>query len=190
MSGGIVFKNGGPIGWVRERQVCTSLSSCEAEIRATCTTSKKVDDFRNLCCSVSNSGLSILDIDSPTIIYNDNAACIKWSYNMTSKAARHIELCENSVRKWVQDKMLHIRHVSGKVNPADIFMKEMRDGAHFRHPCNSFMSCLSHFLQDSILAVHHESQCSPHTVTPVAASGCASGRSLGYLAVLTASSFF
>jgi hypothetical protein len=32
MSGGIVFKNGGPIGWVGERQARTSLSFCEAEI--------------------------------------------------------------------------------------------------------------------------------------------------------------
>jgi hypothetical protein len=32
MRGGIVFKNGGPLGWLAERQERTSLSSCEAEI--------------------------------------------------------------------------------------------------------------------------------------------------------------
>jgi hypothetical protein len=32
MSGGIVFKNGGPLGWLSERQDRTSLSSCEVEI--------------------------------------------------------------------------------------------------------------------------------------------------------------
>jgi hypothetical protein len=32
MNGGIVFRNGGPIGWLGERQERTSLSSCEAEI--------------------------------------------------------------------------------------------------------------------------------------------------------------
>jgi hypothetical protein len=52
------------------------------------------------------------------------------------------------------------------------------------------MSRLFHFLQDSILAVHHKSQRSPLTTTPAAASGCISSGSLGYLAVLTASSFF
>jgi hypothetical protein len=40
MNGRIVFKNGGPIGWLGECQECTSLSSCEAEIRATNATSK------------------------------------------------------------------------------------------------------------------------------------------------------
>ncbi len=35
MSGGIVFKNGGPIGWARKPQARTSLSSCKAKIRVT-----------------------------------------------------------------------------------------------------------------------------------------------------------
>ena len=56
MNGGIVFKNGGPIGWLGDRQDRTSLSSCEAEIRATCATSKKVVDFRNLSRSVYDAG--------------------------------------------------------------------------------------------------------------------------------------
>jgi hypothetical protein len=51
---------------------------------------------------------------------------------MTSKAARHIELRENLVQEWVQDKTISVQHVAGKTNPADIFTKEMRDGVHFR----------------------------------------------------------
>ena len=51
---------------------------------------------------------------------------------MTSKAACHIELRENSVRQWVQDKTLSVKDVAGKTNLANIFTKEMRDGAHFR----------------------------------------------------------
>ncbi len=90
---------------------------------------------------------------------------------MTSKAARHIELRENSVREWVQDKSLAIRHVSGKLNPADIFTKEMRDGdgAHFRRLRDSFMSCLSDFLQASLLVVHHGRQLLPTSLVPAAA---------------------
>ena len=48
MSGRMVFKNGGPLGWLGECQYRTSLSSCEAEIRATSPTTKKVVDLRNL----------------------------------------------------------------------------------------------------------------------------------------------
>ncbi len=56
MNGGIIFKNGGLIGWIGKGQERTSLSSCEAEIQATSATSKKVVDFCNISCSVSNDG--------------------------------------------------------------------------------------------------------------------------------------
>jgi hypothetical protein len=190
MNGGIIFKNGGPLGWLGERQDRTSLSSCEAEIRATNATSKKVVDFRNLSRSVSDAGYVIPDVDAPTFLFNDNEACVRWSHNMTSKAARHIELRENSVREWVQDGTIEVEHVSGKINPADIFTKEMRDGAHFRRLRDSFMSRLSDFLNDSILTVHHASQRGPTTVSPAAAPGRATQNSSGYFAALSSSSFF
>ena len=190
MNGGIVFKNGGPVGWLGERQERTSLSSCEAEIRATNATSKKVVNFRNLSRSVSAAGYQLLDIGLPTLVYNDNAACVQWSYNMTSKAARHIELRENSVREWVQDNTLNVVHVPGKINPADIFPKEMRDGVHFWRLRDSFMSRLSDFLNNSILAIHHTSQSTPTTVTPVAAPVQAVGGSSGYFTALSSSSIF
>jgi hypothetical protein len=131
MNGGIVFKNGGSIGWLGERQEHTSLSSCKAEICTTNATSKKFVDFRNLCRSISESGHSLYDIDSPTILFNNNEACVRWSHNMTSKAACHIELQENSNHKWVQDKTLDVLHIAVKFNPADIFTEEMHDRTHF-----------------------------------------------------------
>ncbi len=51
---------------------------------------------------------------------------------MTSKALRHIKLRENSVCKWVQDKMVSVKHVAGKLNPVEIFTKETWDGIHYR----------------------------------------------------------
>jgi hypothetical protein len=131
MNSGIIFHNGGPIGWIGERQDRTSLNSSEAEICAMSATSKKVVGFRSLCRSISESGLPLLNATLPTILYNDNDACIMWSYNMTSKVACHIELRENLVGEWVQDKSLKVLHVAGKLNLVDIFTKEMRDGTHF-----------------------------------------------------------
>ena len=100
-------------------------------------------DFRNVFQSMVESGLDIADVTSPTILFNDNDACVRWSYDMTSKAARHIELRENSVCEWCQSKLLLVKHVSGKLNPSDIFTKEIRDGMHFRRLRDSFMSRLS-----------------------------------------------
>jgi hypothetical protein len=169
MNGGIVFKNRGLVGWLSKRQERTSHSSCEAEICTTDATSKKVDDFRNLSGSVSNVGYTLPDINTPTVLYNDNDACIKWSYNMTSKSAGHIELCKNSVHEWVQDNTLNVKHVSGKLNPDDIFTKKMCNSAHLWQLWDSVMSRLSEFLNNSILAVHHASQHSPNMVAPAAA---------------------
>ena len=69
-----------------------------------------------------------------------------------------MELRENSVREWVENKTLNVLHVSGRINPADIFTKEMRDGAHFRRLRDSFMCRLSNFLQQSLLVIHHQSE--------------------------------
>jgi hypothetical protein len=68
MSSGIVFKNGGPLGWLSKHQERTSLSSCEAKIRATSATSKKVVDLRNICWRITNSDFPISDIDKPTFL--------------------------------------------------------------------------------------------------------------------------
>jgi hypothetical protein len=188
MTGGIIFRTGGPVGWLGERQDRTSLSSCEAEIRATNATSKKVVDFCNECQSLAKSGHDIADVTSPTLLFNDNDACVRWSYNMSSKAACHIELWENSVHKWTQSKLLTVKHVSGKLNPSDIFTKEMCDGTHFWRLRNSFMSRLSNFVNVSLLAVHHGRQSALSSI-PAAAHAVLAAGPLSYFSALASSSF-
>jgi hypothetical protein len=100
---------------------------------------KKVVDFHNLSRSVSESGHTIDGLSSLAVLYNANDACVKWLHNMNSKAACHIKLCENSIQEWVQDKILNVVQVAGKINPTNIFTKEMKDGAHFCHLRDSFM---------------------------------------------------
>ena len=67
----------------------------------------------------------------PTQLYNDNQACIYWSYNNTSKGLRHIQIKENAVRENIHNKTIKISHVDGKVNIADIFTKEDKDSTHY-----------------------------------------------------------
>jgi hypothetical protein len=189
MNGGIIFKNSGPIGWLGECQECTSLSLCEAEIWATNTTSKKVIDFCNLSQSASKSDHTLSDINSQIDLYNNKDACVKWSYNMTSKVAQHTELSENSIREWVQDKTLDVCHVAGKVNPADIFTKEMRDGAQLQCLRDSFMSCLLDFLPASLLAIHHGQKSSPTRLLPTAVQASLSNGFFSYFTALASSPF-
>ena len=146
MSGAIIFRMNGPLSWKTERQPRTSLSSCEAEINATNMGSKLTVAARNFTRGFEACGVPApSDIARPTKVFNDNSACVLWSGNMTLKAVRHIELRENSVREWVQDKSISVSHVAGKDNVSDIFTKEMRDVAHFCRLRDSFMSRLADF---------------------------------------------
>ncbi len=140
------FRQGGPIAWIAVCQERTSLSSCEAEIRATNEISKLLMGIRHLADAVREGGHGhdIADTVVASHLYRDIEACVRWSNNMTTKQIRHMEMQENAVRL----------HVSGRINPADIFTKEMRDGAHFRCLQDSFMCPLSEFLQQSLLDVH------------------------------------
>jgi hypothetical protein len=131
MSGGIIFCQGGPIAWIAVRQEQTSLSLCEAEIRATHEVSKLLMGICHLAESIRTSGHNIADTNAASPLYNDNESCIKWSHNMTTKQICHMEMHKNAVHEWVQNAFLKVLHVSGCINPADIFTKEMHNGAHF-----------------------------------------------------------
>jgi hypothetical protein len=129
--------------------------------------------LRNLAKSVCASGFNIPDTTAASPLYNNNESCVRWSHNMTTKQIGHMEMQENAVREWVQDSYLQILHVPGRTNPANIFTKEMRDGAHFWHLQDSFMCPLADFLQQFLLEVHlSHQQAEPHLrqVLPSAAS--------------------
>jgi hypothetical protein len=108
---------------------------------------------------------------------------------MTSKAAYHIKLCKNLVQKWVQDKTVAVKHVAGKINPADIFTKEMHNGTHFCRLWDSFMSWLSNFLNTLLLHSHHAHQRSQHSVAPSTAWVTIASGTSSYLSSLAANTF-
>ncbi len=125
MSSTIVMRSGGPICWKAKRQERTSLSTCEAEIRATNMGSRLTVNTRNIIEHLSLLGYPITNATRPTVLYNDNNACVKWCHNMTTKGNRHIKNRENATREWVAYGTIAVKHVSGKSNVADIFTKEM-----------------------------------------------------------------
>jgi hypothetical protein len=154
MSGGIIFCQGRPLALIAVHQERTSLSSCEAEIWATNEFSKLLMSICRLAQNVWDNCHSIADTDNASPLDNDNDSCVKWSHNMTTKQIQHLEMHENAVHEWVQDVFLKVLHVSGQINPVNIFTKEIQDGAHFQRLQDSFMCPLSEFLQQSLLDVH------------------------------------
>ncbi len=127
------------------------MSSCEAEIWATNKGGKLLMAIHNLSGAIKNAISSLLgDTSEPTTLYNDNKSCVIWSNSLTTKGVRHMEQHENLVREWVQDWLIKVAHVAGKLNPTDVFTKEMKDGAQFHYLRKSFMCSAQAFLQSSL----------------------------------------
>ena len=140
MSGYLVMRCGGPISWKAVRQEKCSRSTCEAEIRATDELVKEVLSIRHRC-----SDMQLADAVKPTPLFNDNQGAVDWAKGTSTKGMRHINLRDVGVRESIQAKEVHLRHIDGKVNPADIFTKEMRDGEHYRTLRDSFMMTKERF---------------------------------------------
>jgi len=126
----------GPVHWLSKRQKVTAASSAEAEIYATDECVKFLLDFAQL--------LEFLDVKhifmpSPTVVYNDNKACIQWSKQAMTKGLRHIQMQENRIRENIASKLISVCHIDGKINLADIFTKEMKNTAHFVEIRDLFM---------------------------------------------------
>ena len=118
----------GPIHWISKRQTITARSRAESEIYATDECIKALLHVNHL---ITGLELDKELMPQPTIVYNDNAACVAWSKNTTTKGLRHIQIRENAVRESVQCGFAEIRHVDGKTNLADLFTKEDKDDNHF-----------------------------------------------------------
>ncbi len=131
MSGAIVMQSGGPLAWKTDRQECTALSSCKVEIQATNMGARLTINTRNMISSLSDLGYPIDDTTLPTLLFNDNNACVKWCHNMTTNGNHHIKNRENSTRERVADGTITVTPVAGKCNVSDIFTKEMQNRANF-----------------------------------------------------------
>ncbi len=79
--------------------------------------------------------------------------------------------------------------IAGKVNPANIFTKEMHDGVRLQWLWASFMTQLSNFLNSSLPEVHRARQRSQNTVAPLAAKVLVSTGASPYFSALSSSLF-
>ena len=134
---GHVIWLGRPLDWCSKRQSYTTRSSPEAEISAVDECIKTIQQLINIL-----KYLNLYDrfISGPITVYNDNAAAVQWSYNMTTKGLQYIQIRENAVRENIQAGTVSVKHIAGKIDPSDIFMKEDRDVVHYLLCRNSLCS--------------------------------------------------
>ena len=86
------------------------------------------------------SNLDVIDITSPTVVYNKNCACCDWVKKTTTKGLKHLNLQENLVRECQKEYFsVQIQHIAGNINSSDIITKSLQDITHFRTLRNSFM---------------------------------------------------
>ena len=142
LSGYFICYCGGPISWKSIRQSQTAQSSCEAEIIAT---NECVKELLGMRLIAADLGMS--DAKVPTVVYNDNQACVDWSSSLTSKGIKHINLKENKVREAQADEEVLITHIPGVINSSDIHTKEMKDGAHYRRLRDTITVSISNFIK-------------------------------------------
>ena len=123
---GHIIQLHGPLHWSSKRQRITARSSAEAEIYATDECVKDLIHLKNI---ITDLNLKNQLLNTKITIYNDNMACVLWSKNTTTKGIRHIQIRENGIRE--NAHLIDIRHVAGKINPADLLSKEDKDTQHF-----------------------------------------------------------
>ena len=140
LAGFLICRSGGPFAWKSIRQAQTALSSCEAEVIATNECVTELLSIRNRC-----QDMNLPDIMDPTTVYNDNQACVDWSSTVTTKGIKHVNLRENQVREAQVAGHVHVKHIPGVINSANIFTKELKDSAHFRRLRDSFIVSKSNF---------------------------------------------
>ena len=125
---------GGPIAWRAVRQERTSRSSCKSEICATDEAIKEILSLRHRC-----DNMNLPDAASLARIHNDNQETVDWAKGTSTKGMHNINLKDCAVCDIIQEKRVDIYHISGAINPSNIFTKEIRDETHFRTLRDSFM---------------------------------------------------
>ena len=106
----------------------TSLSSCEAEIKAIMRIVLPVIHFRDMLEILGETQQDPIDI------YCDNQAAVEICkvLKMTNKT-RHIQKVINFIREQINDRVISLKFVPGQLNPADVLTKPLSREPFHRH---------------------------------------------------------
>ena len=115
-SGSLIKLNTQVISWTSRRQETTALSITEAEYIACCETAKDLRWIQQL--------LIELGVTPIVELYTDNEAAIKLTKTQTfHRRTRHMEHKWHFIREMVDRKLLIVKGIKGKENPADLLTK-------------------------------------------------------------------
>jgi hypothetical protein len=120
-SGFVLMLNGAAIAWKSKRQSVVALSTAEAEFIAASSMIQEVIYARRL---LDNLGFPQ---SGPTVVYEDNATCIKWAGGAVggSDRAKHIDLREHFVHEAQANNTDRLEPIKGTANVADLLTKPL-----------------------------------------------------------------
>jgi hypothetical protein len=116
--GYLVFLNGSLVSWRSRRHRSRCLSSMESEYYEACEVAKEIVWCRNMMRDIGYV------MDEPTVVYEDNKACIAYSKNNTCHdRTAHIDRMAYRLKDWVKDGTIRLCHVSTSDQLADMMTK-------------------------------------------------------------------
>ena len=126
--GSVVTYMGGPLDWSSIREKRCSRNVCEAEIKGMDEGVKTVLGLRHFFDDIGATHLA-----EPTpMLFCDNQGGVAWAHSEAiTKRLRHSNIRETAVRDSIKLGEISLHHIPGRINPADLFTKEMKDKAHF-----------------------------------------------------------
>lgn len=118
--GHMIYIDNTLVSWKSKRMNIRTHSSMESEYYEANEAAKSVLWFRRLLEELDYSQTQ------PTVIYEDNTACISFSKNNTDHArTKHIDQRAYCLRDWVRAKLITLKHISTDLQIADILTKAL-----------------------------------------------------------------
>ena len=117
-SGSLILLYNNPITWSSRRQDTVAMSITEAEYIACSETAKDIRWLQQLLQEITPQK------DVPAVIFVDNEAAIKLTKTQTfHRRSKHIEHRHHFIREMVDRKLITMKGIAGKENPADPLTK-------------------------------------------------------------------
>jgi len=138
---GMVSKfSGGAISWMSQKQKSVVLSTTEAEYVAASESAKELIWLKRLLGDITT-------FETPSLLV-DNASAVKLAKNPEyHKRSKHVDVRYHFVREKFIEGELHIKHVPGTLQVADIMTKPLAS-VRFKELCNLLGLFSFHFVND------------------------------------------
>jgi hypothetical protein len=127
-TGYVLMLNGGPISWKSRRQDSVALSTSEAEYMAASLCGQEVVYIRAILRDFG------VQQTQPTLIYEDNLACIAMSVNpVRRKHSRHIDIRRHYIRELCLGNLVKLVPLRTNLMVADALTKSLPAPGLARH---------------------------------------------------------